>query len=110
MGLRVGVGNRTDKRQAHVPEEIGCSGEWGLAAGGLHLTRILRAFLVERRWQRRGVSSHHLGCGASGFMECLPDGVWPGVSRDSGFPWHEPGQFTTTQQAVEKGPLGGVTL
>lgn len=110
-GLGVGVANRTDKCQAHVPEEIGCScGERGLAAGGLHLTRILRAFLVERLWQRRGVSSHHLGCGASGIMECLPGGAWPGVSRDSGLPWHGPGQSATTWQAVEKRPLAGVTL
>ena len=113
-GLGVGVGNRTDKCQAHVSAEIGCScGEQGLAVGGLHLTRILRAFLVERLWQRRGVSSHHLGVGHQGsWNACLVESgrvspetqVFPGVDQDN---------FATTRQAASsransvrrKGPI-----
>ena len=83
---------------------------------------------MSRAWQRGPASDQNLksfpggeglatkrgelspfGCGASEIMEHLPSGVWAGISIDSGFPWHGPGQFATTQQSIEKGPTAGVT-
>lgn len=70
-GAEGGVGNRTDKRQAHVPEEIGCSGEWGLH-GGPASDQNLKSFPGgEALATKRG--------------ELSPFGVW-GI-RVHGRPW-----------------------
>lgn len=117
-GLEMGLTKvkHTSPRKQNV---VVVSGAWRL--GPASDQNLIRAFLVERHWQPRGVSSHQLGarCGASGILECLPGRVRVGVSRNSAFPgwagverrksaWPGPGQLAT-QQASEQEPQAGTT-